>query len=287
MLSSRRASRPSSSASWLRPPKSRIVGNRAEPAICSTVSGGKKTACSATADTTDRQPALSRTFRKALTPEANAQAQRERDNALTSPFRQVIEGGFGVLHDSTIGAAGNLWDDLNHLDEIPDNFKSVTTALTHPDLTLRVATEDLGRGFERFGQLPLDEQIRLAGDSAMAGLGGVGLGRGAPAIERARPAVIGESMERVNATAGIWGKTYKGFKNSERLGGEDLASARAAHDTAWMDRMMNEGRTIIDRGPAPGRAKFPGVTSDAYAIELLALEQRQYLNIRRLLDGDF
>jgi hypothetical protein len=42
---------------------------------------------------------------------------------------------------------------------------------------------------------------------------------------------------------------------------------------------MAQGRRIIDIGPQLGRANFPGVTSDAYAMELQELHGAGYGNI--------
>lgn len=39
---------------------------------------------------------------------------------------------------------------------------------------------------------------------------------------------------------------------------------------------MNQGRGIIDVGPAPGRANFPEVTSDFYAMERDEIMRRGY-----------
>ncbi len=53
-------------------------------------------------------------------------------------------------------------------------------------------------------------------------------------------------------------------------------SERMAHNGAWINQKMDEGCTIIDCGPAPGRDKFPEVTSPYYQMELDEIARRDY-----------
>jgi len=93
-----------------------------------------------------------------------------------STAERVIKGLGGVAYDNTLGFIEMLAYDVTHLDEIPHNLEAIATAVTHPDLTLRVAGDDLGRGIDAFGKLPLDEQVRITGDVLVAGAAGKGLG---------------------------------------------------------------------------------------------------------------
>ena len=49
-----------------------------------------------------------------------------------------------------------------------------------------------------------------------------------------------------------------------------------AHNRVWINEQMNQGRGIIDVGPAPGRANFPEPTSPWYAMERDQIAQRDY-----------
>ena len=74
-------------------------------------------------------------------------------------------------------------------------------------------------------------------------------------------------------------KTYAGFKNVDGLTGTDLKEAQLSHNSQWMRERINEGRQVIDIGPAETRANYPGVTSDSYSVELYELEAAGYTNI--------
>jgi hypothetical protein len=63
---------------------------------------------------------------------------------------------------------------LTHLDltakVAADDVGLVGIALTHLDLTAKVAGDDLAAGVDAYGKLPLDQQIRMAGNAVMVGL---------------------------------------------------------------------------------------------------------------------
>jgi hypothetical protein len=63
-----------------------------------------------------------------------------------------------------------------------------------------------------------------------------------------------------------------------------LASARLGDNWNWIQGAMDQGRRIVDRGPAPGNPRFPNITSDAYSIELHAIESRGYPNVEKWWD---
>ena len=99
-----------------------------------------------------------------------------------------------------------------------------------------------------------------------------------------RPVVIGENMERVNVAARTFGAdVYEGYPNVEGLahGSQELTDARLAHNGEWIREQIAQARTIIDIGPAPNYANYPGVTSDAYSVELYEIEHAGYGNVIR------
>lgn len=51
-----------------------------------------------------------------------------------------------------------------------------------------------------------------------------------------------------------------------------------AHNRQWINERMDEGCTIIDCGPAPGRRNFPRPTSPYYQMELDEIARRNYSN---------
>ena len=101
-----------------------------------------------------------------LTPTRNTTSRDTR-----SPIEMIATGLAGTAYDATVGLASNLAHDVTHLDEIPRNLELVGIALTHLDLTAKVAAEDFAAGVDAFGKLPLDEQVRFVGNVAVAGIG--------------------------------------------------------------------------------------------------------------------
>jgi hypothetical protein len=98
----------------------------------------------------------------------------------------------------------------------------------------------------------------------------------------ARPFVIGEDTARVDAAARAFdAETYPGYANPDGLaeGSPELDQARLSDNSQWIRDRIAAGQRGIDVGPAPGRANFPGVTSDAYSVELYELESAGYGNI--------
>jgi hypothetical protein len=90
-------------------------------------------------------------------------------------------------------------------------------------------------------------------------------------IPHGQPVIIGEDMtKRVTPAA-------------QAMGLEDYAPptltkplAQMAHNRYWVNEMMNQGRGIVDVGPAPGRALYPLPTSDFYKMELQEIQSRHY-----------
>ena len=93
----------------------------------------------------------------------------------------------------------------------------------------------------------------------------VASGVGAETGSELSPAVIGEGMKsRVVPFAEANGyETYAGLANPENYTSEELL----AHNSAQIETWMNEGRTIYDVGPEPGRAFYPMETSPNYGME--------------------
>jgi len=77
---------------------------------------------------------------------------------------------------------------------------------------------------------------------------------------KGRIAVIGEDMGRVKPFAKRYGYEYFETKSSP--------SQWMRENRAWIRARMDEGYTIVDLGPAPGRANYPYITSDFYRMEL-------------------
>jgi hypothetical protein len=57
--------------------------------------------------------------------------------------------------------------------------------------------------------------------------------------------------------------TYPGMDNWQNYTADELLAHNRAQIQSWMD----EGRPIIDVGPAPGRPFYPMETSEAYGME--------------------
>jgi len=95
-----------------------------------------------------------------------------------------------------------------------------------------------------------------------------------------RSVAIGEDMtNRVEPFAKrIGADTYKADPSAPR-------ETWMENNRAWIRKQMEDGCTVYDCGPAPGRANFPGPTSPYYRMELEEL--RNYPNyIRVWLGGE-
>jgi len=82
--------------------------------------------------------------------------------------------------------------------------------------------------------------------------------------------VIGESMNRVRGAADeIGADVYRPphFDND---------TVSMAHNRYWINEQMNQGNTIVDIGPAPGRANYPEPTSPWYQMERDELQRRDH-----------
>lgn len=94
-----------------------------------------------------------------------------------------------------------------------------------------------------------------------------------------RSVAIGEDMaNRVEPFAKkIGADTYKADPSAPR-------EMWMENNRSWIRKQMEDGCTIYDCGPAPGRANFPGPTSPYYKMELDAL--RDYPNYIRVWLGE-
>ena len=90
-----------------------------------------------------------------------------------------------------------------------------------------------------------------------------------------RSVAIGEDMtNRVEPFAKrIGADTYKADPSAPR-------ETWMENNRAWIRKQMEDGCTVYDCGPAPGRANFPGPTSPYYKMELEEL--RNYPNYIRV-----
>jgi hypothetical protein len=101
--------------------------------------------------------------------------------------------------------------------------------------------------------------------------GGVAV-RGVAAAERqaARKIVIGEDM------------TNRVIPEAKRLGADYYDPPKAPPDQwmennrKWINDRMDEGCTIINCGPAPGRPNYPNPSSEYYQMELDEIAKRGY-----------
>jgi hypothetical protein len=92
--------------------------------------------------------------------------------------------------------------------------------------------------------------------------------------------------DRVQPAADAFGAdVYSGYANPDGLTGSALNEARLSDNANWINNAMGLGQRIIDIGPDPLRANFPGVTSDAYAMELQQIEEAGYTNIMQPYDS--
>lgn len=105
-----------------------------------------------------------------------------------------------------------------------------------------------------------------------------------PSVEMVRPAVIGEQQSGVDYTARMFGaETYPGLTAEEAglpEGSDELRAARLQHNEDWISQMKEEGRTIIEAGPAEWR-EYPELTRPSdwpeapYEAELRVIEDYQ------------
>ena len=119
-------------------------------------------------------------------------------------------------------------------------------------------------------------------------------GRTAPdATEQLRPVVIGEDQPRVNYAAERFdAETYPGLSPDEARraeGSAELDAARLAHNEAWLRKSMDEGRIVIDAGPAEPRTDYPQPTHGAHGAptdaERTYPESAPYEMERRVSEG--
>ena len=111
--------------------------------------------------------------------------------------------------------------------------------------------------------------------------------------ETPRPVVIGEQQDRVEYAAERFGaETYPGLTAEQaglEEGSAELKAAQLEHNNAWINQMRDEGRLIIDTGPAEPRGQYPKPTRPSdwpaapYEIELGAIEN--YPNVIRPWEG--
>lgn len=152
--------------------------------------------------------------------------------------------------------------------------RSIYAYDTTPQLAVR-STEPDETGVRQLTAWP---SVSLARQGATARF----LAAEATTAAAARPFVIGEDTARVNAAAKAFdAETYPGYSNPDGLaeGSPELGQARLSDNSQWIGDRMAAGQRGIDIGPAPGRANFPGATSDAYSIELYELENASYGNL--------
>lgn len=100
-------------------------------------------------------------------------------------------------------------------------------------------------------------------------------------VEASRTVVIGEDMEgRVIPTAQKIGADW--------YHAPDAPPERwMENDRQWINDQMDQGCTIVDCGPAPGRANFPSATSPYYQMELDQIAARDYQLYQRIqIDGE-
>ncbi len=87
-----------------------------------------------------------------------------------------------------------------------------------------------------------------------------------------RPIVIGEDMpDRVIPAADKYGADY--YKPPDAPPDQWMDNNKK-----WINEAMDEGRGIIDKGPAPGRKNYPEPTSDYYNMERDQIRNRDYKN---------
>ena len=110
-----------------------------------------------------------------------------------------------------------------------------------------------------------------------------------PDVEKARPVVIGEQQGRVDYAANMFdAETYPGLTAEEAglpEGSAELKAAQLEHNKDWISRMKEEGRLVIDTGPAEWRNEYPEATRPSdwpeapYEAELSTIEN--YPNVVR------
>jgi RHS repeat-associated protein len=163
-----------------------------------------------------------------------------------SPAEQILSGLGGVAYDSTVGVVQGIADFATHPDRIQGNLQLAGVALTHLDLTAQVAAEDLGRGVEAFGQLPLEEQVRFVGNIAVAAAG---------------PKVVGAGIGRVSAIRRAAGAAKAGARSFGNFAATDLRVAAQAADRNGLTQV---GRALQKHSGRDGSA-FNGLSTGTAA----------------------
>ncbi|MBZ0142996.1 MAG: RHS repeat-associated core domain-containing protein, partial [Rhodocyclaceae bacterium] len=185
--------------------------------------------------------------------------------------RESYETCVGVVEDTSLGILeGTLTGSVN--ENLAGPIGGIVTYF---------ATKVVGSvlcGASHWDVLTTDETIGLGltvGAMRPApGLGGASAGTAAP-----RALVIGEDMQgRVIPYANRVGADY--YQPAPAPPSQWMPTNRA-----FVNQAMDEGRTIIDIGPAPGRMNFPEPTSPYYTMERGEILLRGYTNY--LLDQQF
>jgi hypothetical protein len=152
-------------------------------------------------------------------------------------------------------------------------FPTTATRLTtrFPSLTPHLALPTLDTAATGFApevaalapDLATDPRFVVSGEGLVTDLG--------PRVSTASPVVIGESMEvRVIPAARRLGV---GWYDQAPL--PNVAQSQA-HDRYWMNEMMNQGRLVVDIGPAAGRPAYPEPTSPWFVLERSEIMRRDY-----------
>jgi hypothetical protein len=112
---------------------------------------------------------------------------------------------------------------------------------------------------------------RVAQQVTAAALGDPGDGQ-VPAHLAAEPVRAERVAGRRDEEMSIGADTYQPDPTAPRSEWEQ-------NQRDWINKQMDDGKTIYDCGPDPGRANYPGITSSWYQIERDAIAARSYPTI--------
>jgi RHS repeat-associated protein len=176
---------------------------------------------------------------------------------------------FARWADNTADALGPVPDIARRIDDVPgvarhvDEFSALGTfGKASKKLDNSATATSAARG--------ADDAFDAGGARFVVDSRGTATDLG-PRMSPDRPVVIGEDMAgRVRpAAADFAADAYR-----PPVLWSDRASM--AHNRYWVNEQMNQGRGVIDVGPAPGRTNFPEPTSPWYIMEREQIAQRNY-----------
>jgi hypothetical protein len=190
---------------------------------------------------------------------------------------KVCEGDCESLSEQLIGTAAQTerentaaqvagWDSETGCDGVV--LQAATAPTREAGGYCQSSSGSVGTALRDEGLFELAAAVAAGGDEYLTALFKLFGSKGATGRP---PVVVGERMEvRVQPFADrIGGETY----NPDPTAPEEEWEQ---NQLDWITKQMDDGRTILDCGPAPGNANYPEITSPWYNIEKNAIAARSY-----------